>query len=278
MEEYNIKISIIVAIYNVDQFLPKCLESLISQTYLNIEIILVDDGSTDSSASICDEWSKIDSRIIVYHQCNLGVSAARNKGISAASGDYIVFVDSDDWIEKVLVEELVKNCKNQDWVLTGFSIDYEYKNKYIKKFYSKEEMRYITKEEVVSLFLSGLFSPIWNKLYERKLLVEKNIRFREDMNLGEDIIFNLEYLRELHGVICILNKPMYHYTRRNKDSLVCKYNENYMIMQKLIYKNFLSYLANRLADDNLRQKILCCYFNALVTTMDKLYLNRRSMT
>ncbi len=104
------KVSVIVPIYNAEKYLNKCLESIIGQTYKNLEIILVDDGSSDNSPTICDAWAQIDSRIRVIHKKNGGVSSARNAGIDLAQGDYIGFVDADDWIEPNMYEVLINNA------------------------------------------------------------------------------------------------------------------------------------------------------------------------
>ena len=120
-------ISIVVPIYNMEKYLDKCVNSIISQTYKNIEIILVDDGSTDLSYDICEKYKKLDNRIKVYHKTNGGLSDAKNFGIKHASGKYIGFVDSDDWIEPMMYEILYKNIKekNADIAICGRYIDYE---------------------------------------------------------------------------------------------------------------------------------------------------------
>ena len=107
----NELISVIVPVYNVEEYLPKCIESIINQTYKNLEIILVDDGSTDNSGRICDEYAKKDDRIIVFHKENGGLSDARNCGIDAATGDWVQFVDSDDYIHQTMVEKMYSSCK-----------------------------------------------------------------------------------------------------------------------------------------------------------------------
>lgn len=280
MENKDITVSIIVAVYNVEHFLQKCIKSLTAQTYQNLEIILVDDGSKDNSAKLCDEWAEKDSRIVVCHQQNAGVSAARNKGISIASGEYIVFVDSDDWLDKTFVEKLLKNYHDGDLLLTGYVIDYDQASKshHIEKVYSKEKVCCLEKGKVVSLFQAGLFSPIWNKLYERSRILEKDIRFREEMNLGEDIIFNLDYFEELSGNFRIINEPLYHYMRWGDVSLTGCYNEAYMEQQKAIYRKFLNCIGKGLINTASNTQLCCLYFDALVTGIDNLYVNRKKMS
>ena len=115
----NHKISVIIPVYNVEDYLSKCLQSVINQTYTNLEIILVDDGSTDNSGEICDEFSENDNRIKVIHQKNTGVSQARKIGIDVADGKYIGFVDADDWIEPDMYETLINKMKNSDIIMSG---------------------------------------------------------------------------------------------------------------------------------------------------------------
>ena len=108
------KISVVVPVYNVEEYLDQCVESLVGQTYKNLEVILVDDGSPDNCPAMCDEWAERDNRIKVIHKENGGVSSARNAALDIASGDYIGFVDSDDWIEPDMYEILIKNAKKYD--------------------------------------------------------------------------------------------------------------------------------------------------------------------
>lgn len=275
----NIIVSIIVSVYNVERYLSKCIQSLITQTYQNLEIILVDDGSSDGSAVICDEWKQSDSRIVVYHQSNAGVSAARNRGLSVATGDYIAFVDSDDWLDKVYVEKLVKLCNEDNLVLTGYAIDYEgvSRSRHVEKKYCRECISYLNKDEVVSLFRAGLFSPVWNKLYKRNLLIEKKIKFRENMNLGEDIVFNLDYFRRFDGGFEIINEPLYHYMHFGEPSLTGRYNERYVEQQIIIYKKFMNCISEISINAASYVQLCCLYFDALVTGLDNLYLNRNDM-
>ena len=121
------KISVIVPVYNVERYLKRCIESIINQTYKDLEIILVDDGSTDSSGNICDEYKKIDKRISVIHKKNGGLSDARNEGLKVVTGTYIAFVDSDDFLDLDMYEYMQKNIEkeNADIVICGTKIDYD---------------------------------------------------------------------------------------------------------------------------------------------------------
>ena len=125
LEDVNSLISIIVPVYNVQEYLPKCLDSIINQTYKNLEIILVDDGSTDNSGKLCDEYAERDKRIKIIHQKNSGQANARNKGIKESKGKYIAFVDSDDWIDEDFIETLEKYISNDNIVCCGYKEIYD---------------------------------------------------------------------------------------------------------------------------------------------------------
>lgn len=274
----NVTVSLIIAVYNVEKYLQRCLDSLCGQTYRELEIILVDDGSTDSSSMLCDCWEKKDARIKVIHQENAGVSAARNRGIAAAVGKYVMFVDSDDWVEPDYVEELIGQHVPGTLTLAGYFVDDEGENRQIEKVYSKKEACcHLPQGEMAILYQKGLFSPIWNKLYEREKLLENNISFRIDMNLGEDTVFNLEYVKVLEEGISIVNRPLYHYMRWGNASLASKYNEKFVEMQIIIHDTFLEYLEEISAVQSERECIVRLYFDALVVAMDNLYLNRKKL-
>lgn len=271
-------VSVIIAIYNAEKYLNTCIESICGQSYAALEIILVDDGSTDSSAAICTKWSKKDARIKFVHQKNAGVSAARNHGIAVASGAYITFTDSDDWVEADFVEELLKNHQQNQMTLTGYWLDFTVKRKRsLKKIYSQNEICYLEQKEIVKLFQTGLFSTPWNKLYNRKLIIDKQIRFCEDMDLGEDIVFNLHYLNHIPGRLCVINKPLYHYMQRSEASLGHSYNERFIELQKKIYSEFFKFLDKFPDNTHEKNKLMGLYFNALVNSLDNLYLHRKNL-
>lgn len=275
----EVVVSVIIAVYNVEAYLENCLKSLCNQTYSSLEIILIDDGSTDASAALCDYWAKKDFRVKVIHQKNAGVSAARNKGLEIASGVYVTFVDSDDWVEPDFIEELVKNHHQGEMTVTGYQVDFVQKkqNKSVLKTYSGDEICYLEKIETVDLFGAGLFSSIWNKLYERERLQKQNIQFPEEMNLGEDIVFNLHYMKDLPGKICMVNKALYHYMRRGESSLDHRYHEKFVEMQKAIYSEFIALIEGMSDNTQAKKKLICLYFNALVASMDNIYLSRNSL-
>lgn len=212
-------ISVIVPVYNVEEYLPKCLESIIGQTYKRLEIILVDDGSTDNSGYICDSYARKDSRVIVIHQSNFGVSAARNEGIKIATGDYICFVDSDDWIEEdyfeLIIQDLVDN--NPICLINNYVKYYEKGN--VKNPYSNVTQKLIMDAEtaLIELFKHNLYG--WEPVasfYRTKAL--KYVKFDEDIHFGEDLMFNYNFFKVNSGCVVYLDLAKYHYVFRENST------------------------------------------------------------
>lgn len=213
-------ISIIVPIYNVDQYLDQCLRSIYNQSYSNWECILVDDGSSDRSGSICDDWHEVDKRFICIHQNNQGVSAARNTGLKSAKGDFIVFIDSDDYVSSNYILNLKQEikCNDIDLVVGGFFKIYNdgRKESVLPTSNSIIEMAGIYSD--VFLQNIGLFYGPCIKMYRRKCIEKFSISFPEDLSLGEDIIFNFQYLSYCKK-IKLTNTADYYY--RIQDNGLC---------------------------------------------------------
>lgn len=210
----DIKVSIIIPMYNSENYIDKCIQSVINQTLNNIEILLVDDGSKDKTLEICNKYSSVDRRIKIIKQENNGVSYARNIGLDFAIGEYITFVDSDDFIENDMLEilyyEAVKN--NCDIIMSGFNIingsGINYTMECDSKIYNKQE--------VFKLFYFDKkpFSPnyAWGKLIKRSIF--NNIRFREDIFLMEDTLFSIQLFMKCSNNIMYINKYLYNYVQR----------------------------------------------------------------
>ncbi len=192
-------VSIIVPVYNVEKYIDECIESLVNQTYKEVEIILIDDGSKDSSANIMDEWARKDSRISAYHYENGGVSVARNRGIEKAKGKYVFFVDSDDFAEIDAVETMIKEAEVNRLDLAIFNNYKAGEHERVKnEKYSKLRGIFTGKEffnNAVKEMNSFLLNIPWNKLYRLDIIKENGIEFNKDFKLGEDFIFNLEYFK-----------------------------------------------------------------------------------
>ena len=205
-------ISIIVPIYKVEKYLRQCIDSIINQTYSNLEIILVDDGSPDNCGKICDEYVKIDKRIKVIHKENGGLSSARNAGLDIATGDYIGFVDSDDYIDKNMYEELINsiNKYNSDIAVCTFSFKNKYRNKVVN--YFNEEYLFKDKDKFIEAKdgKRRINPNAWTKLYKRKIF--DNIRYPEGL-IYEDsyVIYDIMNIADS---VSYVPKPLYYYRER----------------------------------------------------------------
>ena len=218
-------ISVIVPVYNVEKYLSQCIESIINQTYKNLQIILVNDGSTDESLKICNEYKEIDKRIVVIDSVNKGVSNARNLGIEASYGKYITFIDSDDFFDLEFCENMLKNIKNTDadCVICGYKRIYPNKSEIIvnSPFQTINEMEFLEKILEVQSGLGFCHMKLWRS----EIIKNKNIRFKQELLVGEDALFCMqcsEYIKK----ICLLDKPLYNY-RFNDQSLVRKFDKKY---------------------------------------------------
>lgn len=240
----NDLISIIVPIYNVEKYLQKCIQSIINQTYKNIEIILVDDGSKDNSGKICDEFKQIDNRIKVIHKENGGLSDARNAGLKIAKGEYIGFVDSDDYIAQDMFETLYKLAKenNADISIVSFYEIYNGKVIGVRDFKSLEEMDKI--EAMKELLIdTKIQSYAWNKLFKKELF--ENIEFPTNKNF-EDIATTL-LLFEKANKVMLLEDPKYYYVRRDNSIIGTRNYKTYKDYLDVIYDKYI-YLNGKYAE------------------------------
>ena len=222
------KISIVVPVYNSERYLGKCVEGVITQTYQNWELILVDDGSVDKSAAICDEYAAQDLRIKVFHKKNGGVSSARNRGMDNATGKWVTFLDSDDYYDSEFLEGLISRTQGADLVVGGFRWfgDYDV-NWYIS------QTRYLqTKEEIGNLLNfeygdsdemkeKSVFLYPWGKLYKMDIIRNNNIHFNENMKVAEDLCFVLSFVTHIKS-LSLVESNHYNY-------LVIKGRQDYML-------------------------------------------------
>ena len=214
----NNKISIIVPVYNAERYLSRCIESILAQTYTEFELLLIDDGSKDDSGEICDEYAKKDSRIQVIHKENGGVSSARNAGIDKAKGDWVAFVDADDYIESCYIQNLYSHvfCERQ-LILTGYDSKFK-----ICRF---EEIS-LTDDNFVKYLIDNkaiLHSQPWAKLFNLNVIKQSEIYFPLDIHLGEDAIFNLRYYSVV-DMVTFAKDVDYHYEVGNEKSLIRRIN------------------------------------------------------
>lgn len=217
-------ISIIMPIYMVEGYLPKCIESILKQTYSTFELLLIDDGSPDRCGQICDEYALQDARIKVFHKENGGVSEARNYGLDNAKGNYVAFVDSDDWFESDMLETLYNllNTYNVDMSACGLQKEDEDGNILLQIRENDIEVRDQIKT-VITLFKGDkhyrcLAWPV-GKLYKREIIEKKHIRFVKDIHYGEDRLFNFEYMKHC-SVTVFSSLPKYHYLIRKNSAMM----------------------------------------------------------
>lgn len=215
------KVSLIIPVYNTEKYLEKCLESACNQTYRNMEIICVDDGSTDDSGRIVDEFAARDARIVAIHQKNQGESAARNRGLQIASGEYIGFMDCDDWIESDMYESLVAAIEKEDAdiAISGWFKDTDGKSIPIKNEKEVEE-KVFTRDKLLKYLYERdsyrEFAYMWDKLYKRETLLApsgKLILFDSQLILGGDVLYLGKAALNVNKAVYI-NKPFYHYLQR----------------------------------------------------------------
>lgn len=235
------KVSVIIPIYKAEKYIRQCVDSVLAQTYQDMEVILVDDGSPDGCGEICEEYAGKDSRVKVIHQENMGVSRVRNAGLSMVTGEYIQFVDSDDYLEPDMTEKLVLNMeqKKADLVICGF---YEENQNFSRVSTPGEPEGKYNKNTVLENITKNPYSfhygVLWNKLYRSKY-IKDGLGFPEDMDFGEDFIFNLRYLGKIKEIF-VLKEPLYRYIRYNGDSLMYRQTKG-----KEEKETYLRYLKKR---------------------------------
>lgn len=236
-------VSIIIPVYNVEKYLSNCIESVCNQTYNNIEILLIDDGSTDGSGLIADNWSQRDKRVKVYHEKNAGSGKARNKGIDVASGKYVTFVDSDDLVDSDLVELLMEGLKNgSDACVGGFKRIDENGQIISREVYLSHS--YIGEEVYYNLFSRMLGSSpnshdaikmaVWNAIYSMDIVRKHNLKFpSQEEYYSEDLYFNYEYFKYSRKAN-VIDSTAYAY-RVTPGSLTQKYKANLLESVSSLY-------------------------------------------
>lgn len=223
----NSLVSIIVPVYNCEKYMEACIESILIQSYDNIEVIIIDDGSTDNTYNIIKEYINKDKRIKYFKQENLGPSIARNRGIEKANGEYLIFIDSDDFIEKIYVEKLVNEIKgkNFDIVCCGYIDKSKYGVVKLNDFWiNKYELN---KKEFLSCICNGVGGVLWAKIFSKDIIIENKIRMDPKIFMSEDLIFILEYCKYINR-IGVINECLYHYNRLNYSSISSNIDINYL--------------------------------------------------
>ena len=237
-------VSVIVPVYKTEKYLPKCIDSILNQTYNDFELILVDDGSPDNCPHICDKYAQSDSRIKVIHKKNGGVSSARNLGISVARGTYIWFVDSDDYIEPFSLQRLfeVQNSYNAElYVFNNRSVcelSTENVNDFFRKYY----------------FTYALGFEPWNKLYKRDVIIENHLQFDTQEKIGEDLLFNINYYKAIFSSgakdIYFVGEDYYHYVERDNSAMNTA-SKGRIYQQLRLFDKILKSMSGVLSEESL---------------------------
>lgn len=261
-------ISIIIPVYNVETYLSECIESVLKQTYQNIEILLIDDGSPDNSGKICNEYAKKDSRVRVIHKENGGVSSARNVGLKQANGEYITFVDGDDFIAESYIEELYKTLENVNADLSFCKYNH-YNGLGFQEIYENFPADLLverTSEAFIDFFCrfftnkNNFFGSIWRVLYKKSVL--QDLSFNENVKISEDLLFLLQAIFNAKK-LCFVEKTLYHY-RVTQGSACRSYKKDYVKSQEELY-NGLKYIFNQIENQktiklfNTYSALLCYY-------------------
>lgn len=262
-------VSIIIPIYNAEKYISFCLDSVLKQTYQQIEVILVDDGSEDASGVICDHYANKDPRVLVFHRENFGVSASRNFGLEQAKGNYILFVDADDTIEANLIQECILVAKRNKADLVVFGFRYHFmeenrveENRIVSNYCGKSQA--IFQHYFLRLMESELLNPPWNKFVRKDLLEENHIRFHENYSICEDMAYSIQVVSASKKTV--LSKGLfYNYYLKSTGTLVFKFHENYFEALTYFY-NLAHAYCNRF-EHNEEQ----------LTCLDTLYVNRTVM-
>ena len=218
-------VSIVIPAFNAEKSIYTCLESVCHQLYKNIEIIVINDGSEDNTLEIIQNYAKLDSRIIIIDQQNLGVSSARNAGINKSRGEYIGFVDSDDTISEEFVSKLIEKImkSHSDMAICQFESEQIESNVRIDQpdqIYTKDEFL----NQFYEMLTNLLVNRIWGKLYNSSIIKENNIRMIPELDMGEDLCFNLAFIEHLNNII-VTNDVLYYYDNKS-NYLTCKYRPN----------------------------------------------------
>lgn len=258
-------LSIIVPCYNVEKYLAKCLESIINQTYKDLEIICVNDGSSDRSLDIIENFAKKDCRVKVVNQKNQGISVARNEGVRNATGKYISFVDSDDYIDEETYESALKTIEetNVDMVCWGAKVELADTSKINSKKINKAEKYHKIKKTGMFKDLEEVAKnvpyTVWNKLYKKDIILENRIEFPKG-KCFEDNEFFLKYLISCKSVYC-MGKSYYHYVQRNKSIMNSK--DDMKLLDRLyVFDNVLKYYDSKDKVDTFNS-VLNDFFNAM---------------
>ena len=239
----DLEVSVIIPVYNSEKYILRCIKSILNQTFKNFELICIDDGSKDNSYRIIKELKKIDKRIKLIKQENSGPSKARNNGIKIANGKYIAFIDSDDYIEKDYIENMLDVASNSDIVITNYKEKIKDVERDIDIFKFLNEEKIETDSKIIYEVILGGGGYVWGKLFKKEILEKNNIMFDENIDMFEDLLFTLEVFTN-SKYISKSNKKKYIYNKSNCNSITKKYDYNMFFKQALIQEKLKNIINN----------------------------------
>ncbi len=275
-------ISVIIPVYNAEKYLERCIKSVVNQSYKNLEIILINDGSTDDSDKICDKWSKLDTRINIIHKVNEGVSVARNTGLDVATGEYIAFVDSDDYIREDYINKLLEYIIKFDVDISCCKyVNIDENVNEIKSYKNDDRIMcdevILGEDYIINVITNNTLPVMWNKLYKRKIF--DNLRFERDV-LAEDYLILLKMINKEHRIV-FTDEVLYYYLIRN-NSLTSGFNKKFNLdrvnhifeNEEFLINKFGESIFNSVKTAQLR--MICFYFCLMpyshITIKDEDYL------
>lgn len=244
------KLSIIVPVYNAERYIKRCMDSLYAQTLIDYEVILVDDGSTDSSLQICRNYARKDPRVKVIAKANGGAGSARNAGIEVANGEYIAFPDVDDWFEASMYEDLYRVASAGDYDVIFSGVNYYKQTKSGMEYFRTENINaysYTTREDcrrhIMDFFpTTTIFDVPWNKLYRRRVIVDNDIRFA-DLRRCQDAMFNVDFFNSVDRV-CSVEKAYYNYMLNTASDVQRKFPKSYIDICVAYYTHLIDVLKS----------------------------------
>lgn len=246
----KVLLSVVVPVFNAQEYLYKCIHSILLQTFTDFELLLVNDGSIDNSDRICKEFANNDKRVRYFYQNNAGPSVARNKGIEESRGSYLLFVDADDYIEPEMFNYMVHTAikENIDFMICGLILD-----RFIERKIISSEVKYLQKrhiinnkniaDNIIDLFENEAINGPCGKLYRTELIKANNLKMNELIHLQEDLLFNVEYIAQIQSLY-VSEKCFYHYEVKNENSLTRKYTPNKFDMLNQVHDQIVSYYMN----------------------------------
>ena len=274
----NPKVSIIVPVYNVEKYLDRCMDSLLNQTLKDIEIIMVDDGSPDNSPVMCDRYAEKDNRVKVIHKKNGGLGLARNSGLEIAEGEYVAFVDSDDFVDIVAFEKLYKAAvdnKKADFVMCGYKRIKG--NSCVGRFKDVNE-EYVLEDDECRNVLAGMIGidpdsdytyrhnySVWHGIYKNSIFTKNGVSFCSERELiSEDLIFHLDFI-PLCGKIVIIPDSLYNYCL-NEDSLTTKYRTDKFEAVLKLWRTTIKKVSS-IQMDNMNTRLVYLLLDVVLSTM-----------